>query len=296
MDEGGPELLRSMRARSSLTQDALADAAGLHVRTVRGLESGRIVSPRRTSVDLLAHALGLDAGEHLRLRLSWGITDSALPSRPITHTHRAKPAAPGRVEVIEKHLARSNASLQKLTIHEQVFIDATRQIATRVTQEVVLALVDNVSTYCVYYDAMDEQVDMAQLRLTGLENCSVAGESLDPARVGKFFVMDLGCVLRRGESHVVRYVADFAAARTAQRAGPISSGENMVGFLKSPASCVLEVQFDQDHLPSACWRVYESRPTVPSRAVCPMEISTSHSVHLALLDPTPGGHGIAWRW
>jgi predicted ATPase/DNA-binding XRE family transcriptional regulator len=56
---GLPELLRAHRRAAGLTQAELASRAGVGVRTVRDLERGRSVRPQRTTVDLLATALGL---------------------------------------------------------------------------------------------------------------------------------------------------------------------------------------------------------------------------------------------
>ena len=52
-------MLRSHRSRAQLTQDELARRAGIGVRTVRDLERGRASRPQRTTVELLAQALGL---------------------------------------------------------------------------------------------------------------------------------------------------------------------------------------------------------------------------------------------
>ncbi|MEW9552793.1 helix-turn-helix domain-containing protein [Nonomuraea sp. NPDC050783] len=56
-------LLRAWRERSLLTQEEVAERAGLNVRTVRRLEAGELRRPRVTSVRLLARALDLDAAE-----------------------------------------------------------------------------------------------------------------------------------------------------------------------------------------------------------------------------------------
>jgi transcriptional regulator with XRE-family HTH domain len=60
-DHGGgfDAVLRSHRLRAGLTQEELAARAGIGVRTVRDLERGRASRPQRTTVDLLAAALGL---------------------------------------------------------------------------------------------------------------------------------------------------------------------------------------------------------------------------------------------
>ncbi|MGX1616247.1 ATP-binding protein [Micromonospora chalcea] len=62
---GLSDLLRGHRLAAGLTQAELAGRAGVGVRTVRDLERGRATRPQRTTVDLLADALGL-AGDDRR--------------------------------------------------------------------------------------------------------------------------------------------------------------------------------------------------------------------------------------
>ena len=52
-------LLRRLRRAAGMTQEALAERAGVGVRTIRGLETGERADPRVTTVRLLADALGL---------------------------------------------------------------------------------------------------------------------------------------------------------------------------------------------------------------------------------------------
>ncbi|WP_346110009.1 ATP-binding protein [Nonomuraea maheshkhaliensis] len=61
------ELLRTWRRRALLTQEQLAERAGLNVRTVRRLENDGLLRPRTTSVLLLARALDLDEAERAAL-------------------------------------------------------------------------------------------------------------------------------------------------------------------------------------------------------------------------------------
>jgi tetratricopeptide (TPR) repeat protein/transcriptional regulator with XRE-family HTH domain len=52
-------LLRQLRAGAGLTQEELAEAAGVSVRSVRDLERGRVATPQKETVRLLADALRL---------------------------------------------------------------------------------------------------------------------------------------------------------------------------------------------------------------------------------------------
>lgn len=66
--QGFADLLLDLRVQAGLSQEELADRAGLSVRTIRELEAGRVARPRKDSVRLLSTGLGLrdgDAGRFL---------------------------------------------------------------------------------------------------------------------------------------------------------------------------------------------------------------------------------------
>ena len=56
---GFASLLRQLRRETRLTQEELAEAAGLSVRAVAYLERGVVATPQKETVRLLADALGL---------------------------------------------------------------------------------------------------------------------------------------------------------------------------------------------------------------------------------------------
>src|SRR5215472_15644132 len=56
-------LLRAFRGRMGLTQEELAERAGLHAQEISQLERGVVRSPRSTTVEFLAEALKLDTYE-----------------------------------------------------------------------------------------------------------------------------------------------------------------------------------------------------------------------------------------
>ncbi|MGW1372994.1 helix-turn-helix domain-containing protein [Streptomyces sp. NPDC002446] len=74
-------LLRRLRREAGMTQEALAERAGVGVRTIRGLETGERADPRVTTVRLLADALGLRPEEREGL-LTAAIRRTGEGSRP----------------------------------------------------------------------------------------------------------------------------------------------------------------------------------------------------------------------
>ncbi|HZN20595.1 MAG TPA: helix-turn-helix transcriptional regulator [Micromonosporaceae bacterium] len=52
-------MIRAHRLRRAITQEELAHASGLSVRTIRDLEAGRIARPRQGTVRILADAFEL---------------------------------------------------------------------------------------------------------------------------------------------------------------------------------------------------------------------------------------------
>jgi transcriptional regulator with XRE-family HTH domain/tetratricopeptide (TPR) repeat protein len=81
-------LLRSLRRASRVSQEVLAERASISVRTLRDIENGRVLAPRRSTIALLAEALDLgpDATDRLLAKA---------PARVREHTtvDRARPVA-----------------------------------------------------------------------------------------------------------------------------------------------------------------------------------------------------------
>ncbi|MEV8373841.1 helix-turn-helix domain-containing protein [Kribbella sp. NPDC056861] len=82
------QLLRDFRTRSGLTQEALAEAAGLSAQAISALENGRRRYPRPVTIDLLVDALDLSVADTEQLasaasRRSEALTSTQLPP-PIT--------------------------------------------------------------------------------------------------------------------------------------------------------------------------------------------------------------------
>ncbi|MFD1321182.1 ATP-binding protein [Micromonospora sonneratiae] len=92
-----PELLRGLRRAAGLTQADLAARAAVGVRTVRDLERGRSSRPQRTTVELLAAALGLAGPSRMEFVASARGARTAEPARSDEDSTVTAPA--GRLPV-----------------------------------------------------------------------------------------------------------------------------------------------------------------------------------------------------
>src|ERR1700710_1068592 len=67
----GPRYLKEARSNARLTQEQLANGAAVHVRTIRNLESGRIVRPHRATLEALASILDMGHNERNYFLAQW---------------------------------------------------------------------------------------------------------------------------------------------------------------------------------------------------------------------------------
>jgi transcriptional regulator with XRE-family HTH domain len=112
--------LRDLRRASGLSQEELAERAGMSVRALRKLESGATQTPRRDTIDLLASALHLDATAQAAFaqaaRQSW-IARSNVAAQPQRHLRSSEPLLIGRaaeLALVARHLAASTPPLLAL--------------------------------------------------------------------------------------------------------------------------------------------------------------------------------------
>ncbi|MFI6536995.1 NB-ARC domain-containing protein [Nonomuraea sp. NPDC050547] len=112
----GPSLgamLRGWRERALLTQEQLAERAGLSVRTIRRLEGDHPHRPRGTSLSLLAAALSLNAAEQRRLITTAraGIAPAGDAAAPRQLPRATAPFVGRRTELSALDAARATAEV-----------------------------------------------------------------------------------------------------------------------------------------------------------------------------------------
>ena len=102
------DLLRDYRRAAQMTQEQLAERAGLSVRALRKLESGTSLAPRRDTIDLLASALKLAPDKRSLLEASASrqrFLSGTIGPPPVDPLSVALVGRPTELALLEKHLA-----------------------------------------------------------------------------------------------------------------------------------------------------------------------------------------------
>jgi len=286
----GPRHLKKARAKARMTQEQLANGAAVHVRTVRNLESGRIMRPRRATLEALASILGMSQVERDDLLAQWWpVFDPALPVAELVNSTNAE----------FNELARSAmTSATILALSETVRVGTYRQIESWETQEVIEARVDDLRHRTIVYQPQDARVNLHMLHLRDLQNCVLGGDKVFHDLGVKVFRLHLCRSMARGEGHLLSYRADFAAAYGGRdlSADPPEVLEAVGGFLRPPRSYVLEVAFADGVVPGRLIEIFQPAMDAPIRELRALEPDSARSVHIGLVEPRPGAHGVRWQW
>ncbi|WP_213453735.1 ATP-binding protein [Rhizomonospora bruguierae] len=98
-------LLAATRIAAGLSQEALAGRSGMSVRAISDLEHGRVARPRRSSVELLATALGLADGQRRDFLHTAGLATEESPRRAVAGSLCTLPPVSGVLVGREGNLA-----------------------------------------------------------------------------------------------------------------------------------------------------------------------------------------------
>src|SRR5580704_10744934 len=116
MTGGGPgvfgEYLRRLRLEAGLSQDALAERAGISADAVAALERGRRRTPRPVTARRLIDALGLPGAERGLLEHAAGIPAGAAPGTRVPVASRL-PSSAGPLIGRERELASITGLLRR---------------------------------------------------------------------------------------------------------------------------------------------------------------------------------------
>ncbi len=264
----GPQWLRVMRVRNRMTQEQLAGSAAIHVRTIRNLESGRIRRPRRATLDALASVLGMNQTDREDFVSTWlPLIDQALPLSDVVHSANTQ---------LNKLALSAMNSAAILALSEVVRVNAERRIKSWLTEEVIEARIDHLQNRTVIYQPLDPSMRLDLLQLRGLENCAMEGARVFQSAGAKLFRLNLGRTISRGDSHLLRYCADFDAARVGgdDASNSSSANEAISGFLRPPRSYVLEVRFTEGTVPRQLMQVFQPAMDAPVRVIQRLQLAS----------------------
>lgn len=283
--------LRSVRAAARLTQEQLAERAGLHVRTIRGLETGRIAAPRRRSLERIAAAVGMTTSEREHLLSEWELPDESTLS-----TMASWFGPDGDTDESLDHLVDvARAASSVLTLSEFVRVGADRRIRSRSIEQVSVARRDGVSSELTFLEPPDPTLLLDEVRLTDMRGCVISRDLTFAEHNVRVVELSFDRPLTRGETQLIRFRVDFADAyRTDPAATP--NCRVLAGFAHPGVSCVLQVQFDRAAVPRRCHQVSQSKPTSAPRIARELPLDRWHTVHIAVPTPRPGSYGISWEW
>jgi predicted ATPase/transcriptional regulator with XRE-family HTH domain len=140
------DLLRRFRLAAGLTQEELAERAGLSRRGITDLERGARTTPRRETLGLLANALGLGGNDRAAFEASARRRSYAPAASPLkmldTHRHNL-PVQPTSLLGREEQVATLTALLRRTDVRLVTLTGPGGIGKTRLSIEVAAALVDD---------------------------------------------------------------------------------------------------------------------------------------------------------
>ncbi|WP_052509706.1 hypothetical protein [Kitasatospora griseola] len=294
---GFAEVLNAAIEHSGLSLDRIRAALAkqgvrVSVTTLSYWRRGRSQPERATSlraVHLLEELLGL---RHTALTALLG------PPRPRGRWVAQGPAPDGlRVEQIwpgETELGEVFAELdappagqlERQSIHDAYYVDASRRGNVLRMRQVVRATVDGVTRHVVVHKA-DEGVETCP-EITSVRHARLGRIRRRPLSGLLVAELLLDRPLALGDSTVLEYEVHLPDS------GPTTSYGR---FFPAPVrEYVLQVHFDPSAVPVQCERFDRAPGTDTDRHREPLWIGASASAHVLTADQQPGQVGIRWQW
>ncbi len=279
--------LRTARLAAGYTQAQLAEATDLHERSIRGLELGKIASPRLDTLDRIASAVGMTVSERDLFMTAW-----RGPQAPGIDTLDA-PFGSGKVlaDFLRRAIQHNKDSLFKVATMQQATVGRDRRVHRVRTSEALVARKDAVQqSYIILNPGAD--VDAGRIRIRGYGSLRLGEQYLCENDI-KVFAIEFGSPLQKGESRVVHYECDFVDAYRSD--APLTTRVGL-GFFQSRPTYSLSVTFDPKALPASVRQEFQPTSTSAPRYTKELRLDPFHATHISLQSPRAGAHLIAWSW
>ncbi len=294
---GFAEVLNTAIENSGLSLDRIRAALAkqgvrVSVTTLSYWRRGRSQPERATSlraVHLLEELLGL---RHTSLTALLG------PPRPRGRWVAQGPAPdglrleqvwPGQAELVEVFAeldAPPAGQLERQSIHDAYYVDASRRGHLLRMRQVVRATVDGVTRHVVVHKS-DEGVQICP-EITSVRHARLGRVRRRPLSGLLVAELLLDRPLALGDSTVLEYEVHIPDT------GPTTDYGR---FFPAPVrEYVLQVHFDPAAVPVQCERFDRAPGTEVDRHREPLWIGASASAHVLTADQQPGQVGIRWQW
>lgn len=287
--------LRANRTHARMTQEELAEASGVSVRTLRGLEGGRIRNPHRPTLLALAAGLGLDQRQTSEMVDLWR-RGGAVLGLPDLLDPRADVEA-----MIARFGERKEVFFRDVSLTSRTVIGPSRLIEYRETQLVKTALVDGVDSMMFIFGG-DPVWDPERIRVRPLRGCDL-GELIPlPETNEVLFFLDLGRPLRVGETVTPAYALDLREAalppeELERRGLEFEPSTGVTWTMRTQLGHFLSVvEFHDVTPPVRVWQVAAKGLRSERTKVRDLEVDRFGTVHVTADNVTIGTHGIKWEW
>ncbi|WP_210650505.1 helix-turn-helix transcriptional regulator [Nocardioides sp. SYSU D00065] len=270
--------LRALRQEGGLSQAALARRSGVSVRTIRGLETGRVTRPHTSTLEALVDALGIDGARREHELRRWRSADTLAPFSEIM--------TPSADDVLAAAGVRAAVDMRIRRVARRAYVDADRCVGYSTNELLIEALADGLDHHPVLMTA-DNQDALDQVQVEDTVGCTVALRRPVPDLAVVAFELDLGTPMRSGESRVIAF-------RTSGAGRPVEVGETdwtIDGFRRSVGHHSLHVVFTGP-TPQRVWETVD----VERSRVRELTLDPFGGVHIAAEDRPPGVYGIEWSW
>lgn len=287
--------LRASRTRARMTQEELAEASGVSVRTLRGLEGGRIRNPHRPTLLALAAGLGLDQRETSDLVDRWRQHRDVLDMSEFLDP-RADVEA-----MIARFGEHKEVFYREVSLTSRTVIGPDRLLRYRETQLVKTALVDGIDSMMFIFGG-DPMLDVEKVKVNALRGCEL-GELIPlPETNEVLFFLDLGRQLRVGETVTPAYSLDLSEAVLPQeeldrRGIEFEPSTGVTWTMRTPLGHFLSVvEFRDVEPPARLWQVAGKGLRSERAWVRDLGVDRFGTVHVTADNVPIGTHGIKWEW
>jgi transcriptional regulator with XRE-family HTH domain len=292
-----PEALRAAIKGSGLSLDRIQHRLQLRgvtisVATLSYWQSGRRRPERPESLDALRH---LEAVLRVPPNALTALLGPPRPRGRRRHTGRLLPIDVlwGSNVNLVGLLSRVNTScdgiLARISQHDRCDVDARRRLRAVAVSQVLRAEQDGADRWILVYDWEVTTKDAP--RITGLRNCRLGRIAVD--HDAHILVAELlfDRPLATGETLIMEYQVINPVSNHGQQA------DSYFRRLRLPVrDYVVEVQFDQDALPTRCQQFSSPAGDVRMARRRNLTVNPTGEVHAVALGVGPGLFGIEWDW